>query len=163
MLKGYAIVAVAVATIGYCIVLGFIFVLPVRAPERYGLEWWLHFGGFTFLAGNFFFNYFSCLCTDPGTHGSAAFERLIGAARARDLLSVDAPPGDDASKERDDSYLQEADRGGWLLRDPFEWGWCTKSGRPKPPRAHYCTVVKQQVLIRADPPGLRMASGGCKS
>eukprot|EP01052_Picozoa_sp_SAG31_P025284 SAG31_NODE_2208_length_6187_cov_5.255749_3_plen_268_part_00 len=54
---------------------------------------------------------------------------------------------DAAEKCSDDGLLSESDRGGWLLRQPYAWGWCLKSRRPKPPRSHYCNTTRKQVLV----------------
>ena len=93
-IKGAAIVVSALIGMIYVIVLGFIYVLPLFAPSRYGAAWWAHAGGFFYLAANFFFNYFAALTINPGTHDSPAFHRLVQAARAQvplDLCVADLP------------------------------------------------------------------------
>ena len=35
---------------------------------------------------------------------------------------------------------------GWQLLDHDEWGWCRKSGMPKPPRSHYDNITRDLVL-----------------
>jgi len=34
----------------------------------------------------------------------------------------------------------------WMLLEPQEWGYCTKSNKPKPPRSHYDAVTKCLIL-----------------
>lgn len=151
LLKGWCIVLFALAGNGYVVALGFIYVLPPLAPVRYGRPWWLHVGGFGYLAANFFYNYFSCLCTNPGTHDSPAFHRLVQAGRLQGLVPAKdggeaASGGGGGGGGESEGMLEEGDRGGWLLREPFAWGWCEKSRRPKPPRAHFCRATNRQVL-----------------
>mmetsp|Transcript_3278 Transcript_3278/g.6379 ORF Transcript_3278/g.6379 Transcript_3278/m.6379 type:complete len:557 (+) Transcript_3278:31-1701(+) len=42
--------------------------------------------------------------------------------------------------------LQLPNTPAWMLMDPTEWGYCTKSNQPKPPRSHYDHVTKCLVL-----------------
>lgn len=34
----------------------------------------------------------------------------------------------------------------WIIMGPHEWGFCTKSNQPKPPRSHFDSVTQQLVL-----------------
>ena len=34
----------------------------------------------------------------------------------------------------------------WMLMGPYEWGFCTKTNQPKPPRAHYCHVSRGLIM-----------------
>jgi hypothetical protein len=35
---------------------------------------------------------------------------------------------------------------GWLDVGPYDWTWCYKTKQPKPPRCHYDSVSKKQIL-----------------
>ena len=119
-----AVVASAVGS-GFCLV------LPLRASLLGGCapwtaDWAAHALPGCCLALNFAWNWLACVVSDPGSAGSADYERLVRESRAAGI----ALPSGGAAQEP----------------DQFAWSVCRKSGWPKPPHAHFCRVTQQCVL-----------------
>ena len=125
-----AVVAAAVAS-GFCLV------LPLRASLLGGCApwtagWAAHALPGCCLALNFAWNWLACVVSDPGSAGSADYERLVRESRAAGIAlpSAGGPLEPGAAQEL----------------DQFAWSVCRKSGWPKPPHAHFCRVTQQCVL-----------------
>lgn len=79
-----------------------------------------------------------------GTSDSPAFQELVQAALRSGALTEEAVrnPSSLASPELEAEY----GRGAWVLQPPYAWGYCSRTLKLKPPRAHYCGVSRALVL-----------------
>jgi len=147
MILGPCLICLATGLISYVCYLGFGTLLPLRADAFTPL--WFFYGIVgIFLLLNILFNYFMCVTTNPGTPGSAVYEKLVDDARANGQLPQPQREQSDCAdtplKQRNTSRKQE--KGGWMNRGPLEWSYDKHSGALKPPRSHYCHVSKKLVL-----------------
>lgn len=60
---------------------GLYYVLPLKATHM-GIMWWTHVSMALWLSFNILFNYYCCARTNPGTHDSPEYQKLIAEARA---------------------------------------------------------------------------------
>jgi palmitoyltransferase len=117
---------------------GLYYVLPLKAVQL-SVMWWAHVSMAMWLGFNILFNYYCCARTNPGTHDSPEYQRLVSEARADGKIHEEAAA---ASSSDEDA----GGKGGWMNRGPFEWGWDYSTRTPKAPRAHYDHVSKKLVL-----------------
>ena len=127
----------------FMITQGVAHVLPHRAPR------WqpAHLLCMALLAANFFFNYTRAIFTDPGTpegEGGGGYGRLL--RHARDVGLVTA--ADYEAQQAGALNLATLADPEFALpsKDPFDWAFCRRSGKLKPPRAHFDGVTGQLVL-----------------
>lgn len=126
----------------FMITQGVAHVLPHKAPR------WqpAHLLCMALLAANFFFNYTRAIYTDPGTPDGegGGYGRLL--RHARDVGLVGA--ADYEAQQAGALSLATLEDPQFALpsKDPFDWAFCRRSGKLKPPRAHFDGVTGQLVL-----------------
>ena len=120
--------------------MGIVHVLPHKAPS------WrpVHVLAMLLLAVNFFFNYTRAILADPGAAGGPSYERLLRHARDAGLVSSQ----DYERQQRGALSVSTINDPMFALpaEDPFSWSFCQRSGKLKPPRAHFDGVTNQLVL-----------------
>ena len=96
LVLGPCLVSVVFVLISVELVAYFKYLLPLHASwEETPLLWCAHVAWTLNLLVNALFNYVSCVTTNPGTHDSPAYRRLMEEARAMGVLSsqdVEAEP-----------------------------------------------------------------------
>jgi hypothetical protein len=137
---GPLVVCCGFAAALYMIAMGIAHVLPHKAPA------WrpVHVLAMMLLAANFFFNYLHAILTDAGSPGGPSYERLLRQARDAGLVGCQ-----DYERQQLGALslatLQDPDFA-LPAEDPFGWSFCRRSGKLKPPRAHFDGVTNQLVL-----------------
>ena len=147
-------------------------VLPAVGVEARTPVWCAHAALVGFLIVNGLFNYVKCVATNPGTHDSPVYKKLLAEARvmghvndghaaaaaAADSAAAPMLVADGGGVARARGRYAEADReppaaaagrgapGSWMDLGAFEWGYCKRTRVPKAPRAHYDHVTKKLVL-----------------
>ena len=139
----------------FAIVLGelyafFNFLLPLQT-DHIGVTWTMHAIFAIFLAVNTYFNYIKCVTTNPGTHDSEVYKRLLAEAKAAGQLDtrrggMEKSGGAEVRGRRMGSEAQSTSTGSWIDDDAFEWGYCRRTKLRKAPRAHYDHITKKLVL-----------------
>ena len=136
----------AVSAMSFSTMMGFTTVLPLVAPSGSGpVRWWLHVGPCLFLFVGCIFNYVSAALVDPGTPASAAYRRLVLEGHAAGVLSTASveTPSRMAIHPR---LVADFGTRAWVMKPPFEWGFCERAAALKPPRAHRCSVTSDLVI-----------------
>lgn len=104
-----------------------------------------------FLAFNVSVNYALCVSTNPGTHDSEVYKKLLKEAEESDKLSGDrrlsastTSPAESggATRRTKDSAIPTS----WVDQGDYEWGYCRRTKVRKAPRAHYDHLTKKLVL-----------------
>eukprot|EP00501_MAST-03F_sp_TOSAG23-6_P001767 GSMAST32.ASY1.ANO1.1844.1 assembled CDS len=162
LLSGPLLITLASGLISFVCYIGFGSLLPQKA-EFLSWQWWMYVGTGLFLLANIAFNYLMCAITNPGTHDSPEYQKLLAEAQ-KDGKLTDIRMDSDcefsiSSSSEENEYVQEDSEisltnrskqqklskqynsRNWLEQGPDEWGWCYKSNVPKAPRAHYCHVI----------------------
>jgi hypothetical protein len=138
-LLGPALICLATSIVCWVVYAGLYYVLPLKATYM-SFMWFVHVGMALWLGFNILFNYFCCARTNPGTHDSPDYARLV--EEARRAGKIDEHIGSRLSSSDED----EDGKGGWMNRGPFDWGWDYNVQVPKAPRSHYDHVSKKLVL-----------------
>ena len=138
-LLGPALTCLATSIVCWVGYAGLYYVLPLKAAHM-SVMWWLHVGMAFWLVFNILFNYYNCARTDPGSHTSPDYARLVDDARRAGKID-----------ESITNCTSSDDEGGggrqsWMNRGPFDWGWDYNVQMPKAPRSHYDHVSKKLVL-----------------
>eukprot|EP00941_MAST-03F_sp_MAST-3F-sp1_P004014 g4014.t1 len=173
-IAGPCLISLATGLIAFVVYTGFGTLLPAKAAFL-SWQWCAYVFTGIFLVVNIIFNYFMCVTTNPGTHDSPAYLRLVDDARGCGKIlnrheEDSSCSGDGDEEEEDDededdstrltkrsgtnsgsssissSSRNDRKKGSWMDLAPDEWGWCKKCNMPKAPRSHYCHVTKKLVL-----------------
>jgi hypothetical protein len=137
---GPAIVGCGVCAATFMIVEGCRHVLPHKDPA-----WrFLHLLALALLAANFAFNYTRAIRSNPGAADSDAYHRLLLAA----LDSGHVAAADYEQQRHGGLDIHSLSDPAMALAGagPFDWSFCPRSKRLKPPRAHFDSVTQQLVL-----------------
>lgn len=130
LVLGPCLICVVVGIIAVELYWFFTFLLPVHAVWL-SPSWIIQSIFAIFLAVSVAFNYALCVLTNPGTHDSPVYKRLVDDAHSAGLL------GDRETPVRPRSWIDQGD---------FEWGYCRRTKSRKAPRAHYDHVTRKLVL-----------------
>jgi hypothetical protein len=139
----------AVAAMSFATYLGFTVVLPLLAPGGpagpAAARWCLYASACLFLYVNACFNYLAAALVSPGTAADRCYRALVEQALRAGCISA-------AQHERPALMalhpLLRHDFGAraWVMKPPFEWGYCEEARCLKPPRSHFCRQSEQLVL-----------------
>ncbi|KAJ7533071.1 hypothetical protein O6H91_13G031700 [Diphasiastrum complanatum] len=111
-------IILAVILISCVIYLLFTAILP-GIYQFYSIHWILHTAVASWLTFNVFFNYYNCVCTDPGTPSN-----------------VDLAPDSQIIGRREVSESNFSA----MIR------WCKRCQKPKPPLTHHCHICHRCIL-----------------
>ena len=147
---------VFVPSLVLCVIyVGFRYVLPAR-QQLLGLTaatWLAHALPGCWLALCFSFNWVSCVVANPGCTGSALYRQLVAESISAGVLPQGAASTDlhshgrwsGAQLQQVATELHDCVRQAGVS-EQFAWVVCHKSGKLKPPLAHFCRVRGTLVL-----------------
>lgn len=141
-------VLAAVLCISWSVAVAFATILPLLVPQGARSGTWLYSAHVSFcllLYVSTCYHYLAAAICNPGTPSSSAFKQLVTEALHARILSheVVCQP---ALLQLHPLLIEDFGRWGWVMKPPFEWGYCPRSGSLKPPRAHYCSKSRELVL-----------------
>lgn len=153
---GPLLIALASSIIGLMLYAFMTVMLPMivrkHAENQFGaVVIGLHCSLVLYLLVQIVFNYYCCVVQK---HKGPLYDKIV--RELADAMDFQYPETQEslASHKRDVSDLlkvriqrqREEGMRTWMLQGPFEWGYCSRSDQPKPPRSHYDHVVKALVL-----------------